>query len=991
MTDAIEKFELKPNRDLQGLSEKVVNILKNSEQPEHEIDKIIQLWENEYLKAGFDLKNNQALENFDLQTVTFLETQLDKLIVEIENEMREKLNFNLYLINKIEKLDQNIDKSLLQVPYINLKFNSADKEIKLKCKNIQGFNQKNGSEKIDLRELKIASLLAIESKYNLKNTLNLDNTETNENEGIKITADYLEKTYFPANPHLLEKLDIKDYKKLNPQQAILLASYIPINSIKYSKKQQETSYSFNDEASIVSLLNWQNDESGNGVCRNYASVAVGILEALKLLQNPVDSQINNLYALYLQDKFENRLSPGNIKNHAWNSFFQLNKISNSQYEMEFCVTDPTWADIESQYLDTARQGRTETKLDFSQERMFTFIDRLETNKLLTGPQYLEQLWENYLKMPSLELKNINYHEPEIQLFAPSRLMIGQKMAISFLNSNLKNPAEKELALKFWKTAIIDLQDYFITTHQLKNIVPIEMIEKMQNPYLLNLNLLAQLKSKLINSENANAMHFETELLGNLAHNLSDNTIKKLTTEDLGIVNEFKDKKRIQEFFQANYNFFLKQYPAEKFKIYHQLSPLAQKVYKEFAPQENFDFFNEEHKNLFELERAYQCKIDVIDDIKIDKILIDLKKVLAQVGSDYPEIAQANIRISNDKDEEFHRINLHPKLKAEEIEKRISNFVNRQRKWQEIKNLCAAELKIDSLFFDKSSDIDLFLKNCLAYFQQVPTNLIRFKSIEIKNSANQANLLQPVLNSNDFLQKNYKNIDKTLNTNNPKKIKSDIENIDHIKFMDELRKDVQFISGTIVDASIDEKYLKEFYQELKLFAAENYPQKNNYADIVFEISKNLKSNPQRMLKKIYIDGNKSVKENFKGLKKEIDERVKIENKIHDIQSQRFPVKIDIIMTEINDSSLQKFDTLYQMLKHNDLDTSSMGSKTLRFEISNNEVNISASAANEKIGELSLKMNNFETNFKTLNNFLLESAAMQDLKAYKLKSQSGKTPV
>lgn len=397
-------------------------------------------------------------------------------------------------------------------------------------------------KKIDIRKLGIAWAIAYEARLNFKTTMQLDDPETPENEGIRNIANYLENIYFHEHADALESFGITDIKHMTPKQAVLLASYIPIERIEYSQAQIQWLSMFNAEAQlndsvpIDKLFEWDHDKSGNGVCRNYAAVAIWVLEAIKMLQEPSKSLLHNTYALNLQDDYTAEEVPGNVDNHAWNWFINISEQKDGTHLIEWVVLDSTWADSSSMSSDPARIWNNEVKLDYSKERFFTLVQKFEEIWVLPLESYVSQLWESYKTSPSLEWKNL---QGEVNnAIWPARLYIGYKILYELdttpsLNENLQN-----IAKDFFVLFVQDLLTYSNNLDNIKaNIGLRKLILKVLSLLWLKMNTLIDLSNKLKLSDSTdekvkNAEKNFTNIIDNLQNYenrifvfwLNDNTV-----------------------------------------------------------------------------------------------------------------------------------------------------------------------------------------------------------------------------------------------------------------------------------------------------------------------------------------------------------------------------------------------------------------------------------------------------------------------------------
>lgn len=367
-------------------------------------DQIIQNFESslerQMLALGYDYTNKTKLTNYDQE-------ELAKIYVRLQNAEKfcsknDILNvFATRLMGRIEPILRKTAEILDPIPTISLTLDNPQRT-KLHVHPLSEFNPiPTAGKKITPSQLHLGQAFTHEPMLNLETTMKYDDPETKlTHEGIKLISDYLVDEYFPANAEMLKGLKIQHVTHLTPKQAILLASAITMERIVYSQEQiravsinpsAQTSNEqhVNDNIPIDRLFQWDKSDDGNGVCRNYASVMIGVFEALKSIQAPRKSLLHNTYML------DNTLSPfadfpGHVQLHAWNEVLSITEDG-----VHACVIDATWADSDSRGADPARGSFAETKLDFTDERMLPMIRRFEDSGYLDPEAYLLALVEKF--------------------------------------------------------------------------------------------------------------------------------------------------------------------------------------------------------------------------------------------------------------------------------------------------------------------------------------------------------------------------------------------------------------------------------------------------------------------------------------------------------------------------------------------------------------------------------------------------------------------
>ncbi|MBT7736683.1 hypothetical protein HN709_03260, partial [Candidatus Peregrinibacteria bacterium] len=439
-----QKYSLETQKSTGDIARGIVDALEKITDPaeaQKAVDDLIYQWKKDFLTAGFDVDNNIALSNFDAEKVALFENKLDALLDDIEGKTYIAGENVQKLFQKIKALDSKIDSSLKHIPLLQLELGTKD-GASLTMGHFDTFNPPSkAGERIDIRAMGIAGAVAHDPKLNLQTTMLLDNPETIEHEGVRRIANYLEKTYFKEHPNVLSAFGITDIRHITPRQAVQIASYIPIERIEYSRSQASVTFgnnaegALNDAVPIDKLFEWDKDQSGNGVCRNYASVAIGVLEAIKMLQDQDTSLIHNTYAVNIEHGAmfsELNDIPGAVLNHAWNGFFTVSRDpKNQKPTIDGVVLDSTWADSSSLASDPARVGNSEVKLDYTRERFFTLVQKFEKIGLLPPEKYIPQLLDNYKATPPLKWEVIGEQQPEKELLSPTRLFVGYRILAIF--------------------------------------------------------------------------------------------------------------------------------------------------------------------------------------------------------------------------------------------------------------------------------------------------------------------------------------------------------------------------------------------------------------------------------------------------------------------------------------------------------------------------------------------------------------------------------
>jgi hypothetical protein len=162
---------------------------------------------------------------------------------------------------------------------------------------------------------------------------------------------------------IAESLGIKDVTHLTPREAILLANQIVVDNTSYdhratktttvpdpTNKTQSLEVYFRNRADDMTAYDIlknadQRDEKGNirplGVCRNFAQTEEQVFRAIKMLQDPKATLLNDVECATVTDVAERYGATmlGNIDGgHQWNMYSTKDKDGN----YHTVIVDPTW-------------------------------------------------------------------------------------------------------------------------------------------------------------------------------------------------------------------------------------------------------------------------------------------------------------------------------------------------------------------------------------------------------------------------------------------------------------------------------------------------------------------------------------------------------------------------------------------------------------------------------------------------------------------------
>jgi hypothetical protein len=178
------------------------------------------------------------------------------------------------------------------------------------------------------KDAKLYKFLITPDKGFAKNIENMDKAKVK----AQITK------YAKDNPDVLKRLGITDIKKMNPKQAIMLASQIAQDISTYNHAAVAKGADGKKTAAAKAIAKkmdawglekfFQADK--NGVCRNYSEMVQGLFGCMKEMQSPKsESKLNNCY-----------VKQPSSDNHAWNALYTVQPDGSVQVTQ----VDATWND-----------------------------------------------------------------------------------------------------------------------------------------------------------------------------------------------------------------------------------------------------------------------------------------------------------------------------------------------------------------------------------------------------------------------------------------------------------------------------------------------------------------------------------------------------------------------------------------------------------------------------------------------------------------------
>lgn len=641
---------------------------------------------------------------------------------------------------------------------------------------------------VDLRRVGLGSLPAQGVELNLAASLVADDARTTTvNEGIARIADYLTGEYFRAHPNILLECGITDVYRLTPRQAVLLATLIPVERIDYSRAQigagwDDTERVLNDESPIEQLFRWDKDGNGNGVCRNYAEIVKGVLDALKHIQEPATSRLETTYALYLRDSGLGKDHvPGSVTYHAWNGFVTLTETG-----LEATVLDPTWADESSRGHDPARILSNDVKLDYTRERFLTLVDYFQDQGMVDPAVLAADLMEKYLQSPPPVFRVLTpqnyqqeFHDPD-----PSYLIGAQ--ILQTLGELDPLPSARLAGLgPFLKSFATALSDH---ARQMREVGPYRnrtaFSEDVLESFLIDLSGFVDLCQRLPDDlpSKAEAVQAATKLLTAAFDGFGFNTQIQFyryleMAEKMGdVVLADKCIERIASD-DSYFSYGLLPTAAqaaspERWPIYRDRLDLTDvpdpDLPERYQVEQDFDYviagYSEEGTPQ---ERAQQLEVFYRDVNAVTHALPPADRALLK---NYP------LEVTTDDRQDYFqpdRLYLARSLDQTEIFKSVSEFIRFRRAWDTFRKNCPCEVELCSYQDSREGSLVPVFKKSYApqlleivaavrdYFEQVDLGLVRYKHLYIGDDDDARDYLRPTIAIDHFIARDFAAIDRVL--------------------------------------------------------------------------------------------------------------------------------------------------------------------------------------------------------------------------------------
>jgi hypothetical protein len=268
----------------------------------------------------------------------------------------------------------------------------------------------------------LCALISQKPSYNFAASVNLDDPRTRGvHEGIEAISKYILEDYLPNNPEVLNSIGAARITNLTPRQAIWLSGQITKDRLNYSTDHEDKSkLVFNDALPISQTLKYPAGDRGNGVCRNYSSIAIGILEALKYLQE--GSSLNSTYLLDTRSiAYTNGTAiPGQPEQHAWVTAV----VFGGENQTAVTIIDDTWDDnresrgnYDSRFLNSVWLFKSAHLVETS-DLIVSLLDKYQS--MTREPVFTQALTQPFLTEDLLPLRT-NIAHYLLQIYSDKHL------------------------------------------------------------------------------------------------------------------------------------------------------------------------------------------------------------------------------------------------------------------------------------------------------------------------------------------------------------------------------------------------------------------------------------------------------------------------------------------------------------------------------------------------------------------------------------------
>lgn len=801
-------------------------------------ESFVQKWKQSFVDVGYDIDQTIKLPTFSPEKVQQLTARLDLIVAALDKEFDQEQANERGLSLRVQKLNEEIEQALEETDVLAVKLDNKN-NTPLHIRPLSEFNPlvKPG-QKIDPRSLGMAQVIYEEPRLNLKTTLSMDNPDTVDiHEGIQAIGTYLTDTYFPQNKKMMENFHVKNMKHMTPKQAILLASAITMERLKYSMDQvnnhttkNANEQEINDNVAIEHLFQWERDENGNGVCRNYAAVMYGVFEALKSLQDTDKSLLHNTYVLTLG--YAEYGTPGFVDMHAWNGVVSL-----TDEGVHGMVIDTTWADSETASNDPAQGGISSTSLDYTHQRFFTLMKKFERGGVLPPAAFFKELYESHASMPKVEAKPITRDTLSDRIRdLPPKIQVGQRM-MQLLSNTPKLASESENYLPdFFRAYADDLSMYLDNIQDTPNFANKKPLESMMlSPFLSRLNVAYDVIDKQIYTGKQEWYRgILNPVLEKYQKNFSGNTYSPTYIDTsiklLDVAENAQHKKIADQTLKADLmphierttrvSKFVKE---EALRLYENLDPARQVEYRTmFSDHIQFEQEKPEQKEsrLWEKRIAKECgmrlwRIYGFPEGQMEKVLNTFLDAYRHAP---PGITCSSLNLVDEKDATMHNpgtVKIHEKMSEQDMVEALRMTQNLDARWNSIRGHCSCDLRMSGI--ETTTQSEQFFKNVESYFSDPGRqHLFRYRQIEISSKDKNEDYLSIILNKDHFLGKfDPTTIDAILKVNDFQKHEKERRLLSARRNLQKLEKDpvLQGIVARNTDATNVYESIKDYLENL----------------------------------------------------------------------------------------------------------------------------------------------------------------------------------
>ncbi|EKD42752.1 MAG: hypothetical protein ACD_73C00033G0001, partial [uncultured bacterium] len=569
---------------------------------------------------------------------------------------------------------------------------------------------------------------------------------------------------------------------------------------------------------IEQLFSWDQNADGNGVCRNYANIARGVLDALKILQNPENSELNTTYAIELGWE-KNEASPGFVRHHSWNAYVTVTKTA-----IHTTLLDSTWADDSSLGQDPARIGSHEVKLDYTAERMFTVVSHFAEKGLIDEATLARELFEIFTPAPQSHFQPLTESNVEQYFSNPPLTYLINTQILQALN---RIPEQidffKPRLAFFLRHTSQALKDHARQLHEAKPLLQSQaFLNSMVIPFLQNLKSLIELSKSLPEDfpERKESLQTCGQLLQDAFDHFGPTYIEQFY--DILSMAEILGHTTIADQRLKN----IASHP-DNFDRYRLMGIVSTLGPDRLGPYKELLDIQPEHdtqalgyrkattyfKSIYE---SYDFSKDTQPEIFYEKLNAVLENYPSKDRA-YLHRFALNIQA---KAETYsfdpHTLKLHSLMSPTDIKQEIRNFIEFNQEWDAFVKNCPGRIEWDKFInIDSKTQLTKALEGTKQYFSSAPLSLIQYKVIVIGNEDNVSDYLNPKIDIQHFISKDFAAIEALLKTHQASEFKGLVDRRAIQKKYAALEKS-PLLTGNILFSIPNEELsiAEQFYEPLK---------------------------------------------------------------------------------------------------------------------------------------------------------------------------------